>query len=52
MLICISERNQQQLRDGGGVAALIELLTEEQVAEQDQNSLVNKGFMTKARVTA
>lgn len=33
--ICIdqSERNQQQLRDGGGVAALIELLTEEQSEE-------------------
>ncbi|XP_058940728.2 telomere repeats-binding bouquet formation protein 1 isoform X1 [Pocillopora verrucosa] len=45
--ICIdqSERNQQLLRDGGGVEALIELLTKEQVPEQQQTALSIKDLI-------
>lgn len=40
MLIFVSERNQQQLRDRGGVEVLIELLTQEQVLNQDKSNFI------------
>ena len=50
MFIYLSERNQQLLRDGGGVEALIELLTKEQVSEQQQTALSIKDLIYGVKV--
>ena len=50
MFIYLSERNQQLLRDGGGVEALIELLTKEQVPEQQQTALSIKDLIYGVKV--
>lgn len=50
MFIYLSERNQQLLRDGGGVEALIELLTKEQVPEQQQTALSIKDLIYDDKV--
>lgn len=50
MFIYLSERNQQLLREGGGVEALIELLTKEQVPEQQQTALSIKDLIYGVKV--